>query len=148
VLSLDLLQESGFEALAPDDTAALSFDREWARATLAAAWRRIEDDAATSAKRRARLAVLRRFLPGTEPAPSYQAAAESLEVSVDTLKTLIHRLRDDFSSALRAEVAATLADGADVDAEMDHLREIMSAGYTTGQRPNSTILKHGSPPGS
>jgi RNA polymerase sigma factor (sigma-70 family) len=148
VQSLDLLQESGWEALAPDDTAALSFDREWARATLAAAWRRIEDDAATSPKRSARLAVLRRFLPGTEAAPSYQAAADRLEVSVDTLKTLIYRMRDDFSSALRAEVAATLADGADLDAEMDHLREIMSAGYTTNQRPGSTILKHRPPLGS
>lgn len=124
---LDLLAEAGWEAPAPDDDAALLFDREWAVAVLAAAWERVQARAGESPERSARFSVLRLFLPGSIPPPSYESAAHSLNCTPDHVRVLIHRLRAEFAETLRAEVASTVSDPAEVGAEMAHLRAVMSA---------------------
>jgi RNA polymerase sigma-70 factor (ECF subfamily) len=141
-LSLDLLSQSGWEAAAPDDDGALVFDREWADTVMAAAWSRVEKAATATPETAARFAVLRRFLPGRDPPPTYEAAAAELGIRADHVKTLIHRLRQDFRTALCREVADTLAAGDDLDGEMNHLSRVMSAGPGEPFCASTIILKH------
>lgn len=129
VHSLDLLAEAGWEPAAPDDGADLMFDREWALTVLAVAFRQLEGAAAVSPDKSARFAFLRRFLPGSEAPPTYAAAAAALETSVDNVKTLIHRLRDDFRAAVLRVISDTVLSPGEVAGEMEHLGAVMTAGH-------------------
>jgi len=140
LLSLDFLDENGWEPAAPDDDTAITFDREWALAALAAAWDRMEESAAARPEKSARFAILRRFLPGKDPPPTYEAAADSLGVSVDHLKTLIHRIRSKFRKYLRVEVARTVSSPDELESEMDHLHSVMIAGIGGGANRDADIL--------
>ena len=57
----------------------------------------------------------------SKPPPPYEQAAEALQVSVNSVKTLVHRLRKRFAAILRAEVARTVSDPAEVDGEIHAL---------------------------
>src|ERR1700692_1455851 len=56
---------------------------------------------------------------------SYEAAAQALNVGLPTLKTLIHRLRRRHTQFLREEVARTVINPNDVDAEVHALCEAL-----------------------
>jgi len=58
---------------------------------------------------------------------SYEQAANALQVSVPTVKTLIHRLRQRYTSILREEVARTVSDPSAVDEEIHALCEALIA---------------------
>jgi RNA polymerase sigma-70 factor (ECF subfamily) len=119
----------GWEPVAPDDDAALAFDREWACSVLAAAWDRVERSASDSPVKAARFKVLRRFLPGTGTPPTHEDAAALLGVGVDHVRTLISRLRADFRTALRTETGRTVSSRAELEAELDYLHSVMLAGH-------------------
>lgn len=127
--SLDLLAEAGWEPAAPDDGADLVFDREWAVSVLTAAFRQLEGAAAVSPDKSERFTILRRFLPGSEAPPTYAAAADLLDTTVDNVKSFIHRLREDFRDAVRQVISDTVLSRTEVDAEMDHLCAVMTAGH-------------------
>jgi hypothetical protein len=59
--------------------------------------------------------------------PSYRQIANQLQVSIGTVKTLIHRLRKQYSALLREEVARTVSDPADIDEEIHSLCEALVA---------------------
>ena len=67
--------------------------------------------------------ALRAFLDpiNTKSLPSYEEAAAQLEVSVGALKTLIHRLRKQYTAFVREEISRTVSDTADVDSEIHQL---------------------------
>ena len=50
-----------------------------------------------------------------------EGAARALDLSAVALRVAVHRLRGRYRELLRAEIAETLSDPADVDAEMRHL---------------------------
>lgn len=127
--SLDLLAEAGWEPAAPENGEDLIFDREWALTVLTAAWRQLEAAAAVSPDKSARFTVLRRFLPGSEAPPAYADAAASLETSLDNVKSLIHRLREDFRDAVSGVISDTVLSRDEVAGEMDHLCAVMAAGH-------------------
>lgn len=141
-VSLDFLNDAGWEPQAPDDGVALEFDREWACSVMSGAWRHLEASASATPEKAARFAVLRRFLPGSEAPPSYETAAAELGTSLDNVRTLIFRLRDDFRGALRREVEDTLMESGDIEDEMAHLRKIMTASHGAGLNRTTDILKH------
>ena len=94
------------------------FDREWALAVLARAMAAIE---AEYAGPRAELFnALSPWLTGGGTV-SYAAAAEQLGLSEGAAKVAVCRLRRRFRELLNAEVAQTLDDPADLDAELRHL---------------------------
>lgn len=132
--SLDLLLEEGHEPPAAMEEGA-PFDYAWACAAVAAALTRLESEAAVSPREAARFAVLRRLLPGSEAPPSYEEAAAELGVPAGSVKTYIHRLRADFRSALRAEIAQTLGSREDLEEEIAHLGRVLAAGQPgTGEK--------------
>jgi hypothetical protein len=102
------------------------FDARWATALLNQTMARLGNQWAAQGKS-ATLQVLEPFLvPGTVQAvPSYEQAADQLQVSSVAVKTLIHRLRKQFSTLLREEVARTVPDPAEVDEEIHSLCEAL-----------------------
>jgi hypothetical protein len=70
---------------------------------------------------------LKACLLGQAPAGGYAAVAARLGTSEGAVKTAVHRLRSRFQSLLRQRVAETVADGRDVDDEIRHLIQALSA---------------------
>ena len=124
VLSLDDLSANGFDAPAISPEATTEFDRAWAfglmEAALAGVEREFRED-----NRAKEFVALRRFLPGPEAPPSYDAVALELDRSLGWVKSEIHRLRQRFRQALRAEVARTVSAPHEIDAELAFLRSIL-----------------------
>jgi hypothetical protein len=61
---------------------------------------------------------------GKEP-PTYEQAAAALRVSVGAVKTLIHRLRKQYTASVREEIGRTVSNPAEIDAEIHELCEAL-----------------------
>lgn len=124
-LSLESVESTELEAASCPHESAWIFDREWALAILENALGRLQDG--YSGPGRAQLfKVLRQFLPGTAAMPSYSTAALQLGLSTAALKTEVHRLRRRFRQIVRDEVAQTISAPHEIEAELAHLRGILS----------------------
>lgn len=111
----------------PDPAAAhddAKFDREWALAVMNRALAALE--AEHTGPRRATFEALTPWLTGAGPA-SYTAAAARLSVSEGAAKVAVSRLRRRFRELMRAEVAQTLGDPAELDGELRHLFHALKA---------------------
>ena len=102
--------------------AGLLFDREWALVILENGLRTVQQQFDTTPRR---FAVLRQFLPGSVEVPTYEQAAAELGLSLPALKSELHRLRQRFRAAVREEVAATVSAPHEIDAEMNHLQQVL-----------------------
>ncbi len=127
LMDLDLLAEQNLEPGVPEEATG-AFDYAWACAVTDAALQRLEVNTAAVPVQAARFAVLRKFLPGAAPPPSYAEAAAELGLTTEHVRTLIHRMRLEFREALRAEVANTLGSREDLDEELALLRRVLGAG--------------------
>jgi RNA polymerase sigma-70 factor (ECF subfamily) len=107
---------------APDDS--LVFDREWAFTLIARALAALEAEHADKA---AQFATLKPWLDGGADC-SQAEAAQTLGMSETAVKVAIHRLRVRFRELIRAEVAATVNEEAEVADELRHLISIASRG--------------------
>jgi RNA polymerase sigma factor (sigma-70 family) len=109
-------------------TAETIFDARWATALLHETMSRLGNQYAAQGKS-ATLQALEPFLApsGVQVVPSYEQAADQLQVSIAAVKTLIHRMRKQFTTLLREEVARTVSDPAEIDAEIHWLCEALVA---------------------
>jgi len=114
-------KEEPAEGLTPEKI----FDARWALSLLSEAKRRLRQEYVDSGK-----TVIFEALKGfvdpvtTEILPPYEEVAKQLNLSVATLKTLIHRLRKRNIAIVREEIMRTVSDPADIEAES---RELCSA---------------------
>jgi DNA-directed RNA polymerase specialized sigma24 family protein len=108
-------------ALAPDPT----FDREWALAIVERALALLETESA-AAGQSAQFSVLKPWLTPTTSRESPADAAAKLNISDGAFKVAVHRLRRHFRELVRAEIAQTLHDPADLDDEMRCLVEALA----------------------
>jgi hypothetical protein len=71
--------------------------------------------------------ALRAFLDpiNTKKLPSYEEAAAQSNMSVVFAKTLIHRLRKQYTAFVREEIARTVVNTTDVDREIHELCEAL-----------------------
>ncbi len=104
-----------------DDT--LAFDREWALALIARALALVEQE---HAHKPDLFIALKPWLDGSST-DSQADAAQALGMSETAVKVAIHRLRTRFRELIRAEIAATVSDPADIAGELSHLIAIASA---------------------
>jgi RNA polymerase sigma factor (sigma-70 family) len=104
------------------------FDARWAMALIGEAMNRLNRQYA-SQRKSATFQALRTFLDpiNTKSFPSYEEAAAQLKVSVTSVKTLIHRLRKQYTAFVREEISRTVSDSADVDSEIHQLCEALIA---------------------
>lgn len=103
-----------------DDT--LAFDREWALALIGRALATLEVEYAEKAHR---FITLKPWLDGAATV-SQADAARTLRMSETAVKVAIHRMRVRFRELIRAEVAATVNDPAEVAEELRHLIAVAS----------------------
>jgi RNA polymerase sigma-70 factor (ECF subfamily) len=94
-----------------------AFDREWATALLAKVIERLRAECASEGKT-AHFDELKAFLTSGKREVSYPEAARALEMEETAVRVAVHRLRKRYRQLLRAEIANTLADPAQVDEEL------------------------------
>jgi RNA polymerase sigma factor (sigma-70 family) len=98
------------------------FEQRWAVTIMNRALTRLRKDSAESG-RAPQFEVLRQYLTSAEASVSYREAARELGMTEGAVKMAVHRLRQRFGQVLRAEVAETVVDPADVE---DELRQLLS----------------------
>jgi RNA polymerase sigma-70 factor (ECF subfamily) len=129
-VTLDLERAESRYLLEPADalTAEKIFDARWAMMLLGRAMTLLGEEYAARGKT-STFEMLEAFLDlgDSKAAPPYEQAAEALQVSVGSVKTLIHRLRKRFAAILREEVGRTVSNPAEVDAEIHSLCDALIA---------------------
>ncbi len=102
--------------LAPDET----FDQQWALTLLDLTVTRLQAELADAGKT-ADFDILKGSLLAERGAIDYAAVARQLGGNERSARVAVHRLRKRFREIYREEISQTLADGADLDAEVRHL---------------------------
>jgi RNA polymerase sigma factor (sigma-70 family) len=126
---LDMETAESRYQLEPADqmTAEKIFDARWAMTLLGEGMTRLREQYEVHGKLSI-FETLKAFLdPAKSEGLSYEEAAKKLEVSLGGVKTLIHRLRKQYSSLVREEISRTVSDPADVDEEIHALCEALIA---------------------
>ncbi len=119
VLSLDFQASDSRLSFEPghDWTAERIFERNWGITLLEHVLTRLRDEYTTAGKEKL-FAALRPFISSNRDEGSFAMLAEQLEMTEGAAKVAAHRLRKRYRELLRAELAQTVADPADVDAEI------------------------------
>jgi DNA-directed RNA polymerase specialized sigma24 family protein len=112
------------DALTPEKI----FDARWAITLLGQAIESLKTEYGAQGKATL-FETLKPFLGlmGNKEPPGYESVAEKLKVRPGGVKTLIHRFRKRYAELLRAAVAQTVQDPADIDSEIHALCEALIA---------------------
>lgn len=102
------------------------FDREWALETISGALQALRDEM-TKAGKSEQFDVLKGSLTGEEELPREEIAAR-LDMSESAVKVAVHRLRRRYRKLLRAAIAETVSNEADLDDEMRYLVAVLRKG--------------------
>lgn len=103
-------------SLAPDET----FDRQWALTLISLTTKRLREEFA-AAGRPGDYDALKNCLLADRGAIDYASVARQLGGNEGAARVAVHRLRKRFREIYREEISQTLAEGADLDAELRHL---------------------------
>jgi RNA polymerase sigma factor (sigma-70 family) len=127
VISIDALEaETRFQREQPalsDDH--LQFDRRWALTLLEETLRRLEAEWG-AAGRMAEFLALRGSLTSERGSFDGREAGAALNLNEGAVRVAVHRLRKRFREIFREEIAQTLADPAELDAELRHLVDVLA----------------------
>jgi len=102
-----------------------SFERRWALTLLEQVLNRLQRDYEQEGKAQL-FAELRFAISADQAAIPYAELAARLGMSEAAIRVSVHRLRKEYRQALRAQIAETVTDEAEVAAELAYLREILS----------------------
>lgn len=127
-LSIDFADGERRYALEPshESTPERVFERRWALTLLERVLDGLRAEAENAGKG-VQFLALRGFLPGGTDARPYGEVAETLGLTEGAVKVAVHRLRGRYRERLRAEVAETVADAQEVDAELQALLAALRA---------------------
>jgi len=122
-----------FDALDPEaryagaseqsDNPELLFDREWALQIITGALQELRDEM-VKAGRSEQFDAFKGSLTGQDELPRDQVAA-NLGMSTGAVKVAVHRLRQRYRMLLRAAIAETVSNEADLDDEMRYLIKVL-----------------------
>jgi RNA polymerase sigma-70 factor (ECF subfamily) len=99
------------------------FDREWALETIAAALQRLRNEMVEAGKSE-QFDILKSNLTGQDALPRHEAAVQ-LNMTAGAVKVAVHRMRQRYRKLLRAAVADTVGDPADLEDEMRYLVAVL-----------------------
>jgi RNA polymerase sigma-70 factor (ECF subfamily) len=127
VVSLDdsEVKEQSF-ATGDQNAAERSFDQKWAAAILDAARARLREECAGSGKA-ALFEEVNLLGEADDKAVTYADVGARLGMGVSGVKTAVSRLRQRYGELVREEVEKTVAESADVDAEISYLLSIIAS---------------------
>ncbi len=100
------------------------FDREWALAVMERGLATVQAALETAGKGR-QFEVLKPWLVGDSENLSQAAAAAELGMAAGALKVAVHRLRQSFRDAVRAEIAQTVNSPEEIGEELRYLIEAL-----------------------
>lgn len=103
------------------------FDREWALAVMDRSLDAVRHTFEESGKEK-QFEVLKPWLVGDAESLSQSDAAAELGLKAGAVKVAIHRLRKQFSDAIRLEISQTVNTQAEVGEELRYLIEVLSSG--------------------
>jgi len=109
------------EQLAPDKI----YEKRWAGILLDGVLSQLQAEYAKTG-RVAEFDQLRNFVWGDGHAGTYAEVAARMKVEENAVKVAVHRLRKRFREQLRLEVLKTVSTPEEVDAELRHLRSLLS----------------------
>ncbi len=118
----ELLDEAA-HPLVEDERA---FDRQWALTLITRALEITESELRDAGKAE-QFDVLKPWITGGGETLPQAAAAQQLRLSEGAVKVAIHRLRQRFREAVKAEIAQTVPTPGDVDDELRHLLAVLLA---------------------
>jgi RNA polymerase sigma factor (sigma-70 family) len=125
LVSIDAAAESRFQhELADVATPETAFERQWALTVLERAFGRLREEY-VAGKKGALFEHLQHFLPGMERQREYSETAAALRMNEAAVRTAVHRLRRRYGALLRAEIAETVSDPAEINAEIRHLMGVV-----------------------
>jgi RNA polymerase sigma-70 factor (ECF subfamily) len=101
------------------------FDRQWALTLVERALNALAGEF-TAAGKAAQFEALKPWLLGEVPSLSQTDAARELGLSEGAVKVAVHRLRKRFRDLLKADVAQTVGDPAQVGEELHYLVEVLA----------------------
>jgi RNA polymerase sigma-70 factor (ECF subfamily) len=99
------------------------FDREWALETVAGALQTLRDEMVKAGKSE-QFDALKSSLTGEGESPREEIAVR-LDMSVGAVKVAVHRLRQRYRKLLRAAIAETVSNEADLNDEMRYLVAVL-----------------------
>lgn len=108
------------DGLAVEGSAEACFDREWASEVLGRSLAALEAEWERAGKREL-FARLKPFLTAEAGAATQAAIATELAKTENAVRIALHRLRKRFGELLRLEVAETVAEPGEVEAELEDL---------------------------
>jgi RNA polymerase sigma factor (sigma-70 family) len=101
------------------------FETRWAHAVLEETLAGLRADFVARGKERL-FDGLTSFLTMDEPGDSYQQAAARLGLPLSAIKTTVHRLRQDYRTKLREEIARTVSTPDEIEDELRYLRKVLA----------------------
>jgi RNA polymerase sigma factor (sigma-70 family) len=130
MISLDEAEAEAMEhqfqlANDPGLTAEQLYDQRWAIALLNKAFQRLESEL-QQAHKTGLFQVLKPFLSRMGSEEDYAQASRSSGLSPGAVATAVHRLRKRYGELVREEVARTVPDSDDLEAELRYCRAIFS----------------------
>ncbi len=103
------------------------YDQSWAVTLMGQAWEHLEAAFAAEGKQSLFEELKPFVVGGTAVPPSQEEVAARLGVPISTLRTWLQRLRQRCREELRAEVARTVSNPAEIDEEMRYLHRLLSS---------------------
>lgn len=127
IMSLEELshEEIGLNDPATETSAARGFDRQWARSVVKQALESLKREMGDSEKDN-QFEALKAFLAAEAGPGDYARAAQKLGVADSSVPVLVHRMRQRYRQLVRAQVAQTVTNPAELDEEMRHLFEVLN----------------------
>jgi RNA polymerase sigma factor (sigma-70 family) len=124
-LALDFQQHDSVLSLEPADTLTPEklYERQWVLGLLEQVMTRLRAEFIKAGKERS-FDCLKGTLSGADAETSLAEIGRQLRISENAAKVAAHRLRKRYRELLRAEVAQTLADPAEID---DEIRQLFAA---------------------
>lgn len=110
---------------APDHSPEQIFERQWALAVMERGLARLRSEFAASGKQR-QFELLETFLATETSDGAYDPVAARLDVPVGTVGVMVYRMRQRYRDLVRAELANTVANPADLADEMRALLGALS----------------------
>lgn len=125
--SRDSAESSGHELTDPALTPERAFDRRWAQTMIERAVTELRAEYEGSGRKEI-FAVMAPLIWGTDSDDAVAAGAVAMGLTPNAFRVALHRARRRLGDRLRAYIAETVADPSEIDVELRHLMEAMSAG--------------------
>lgn len=107
-------------------TAEKIYERRWAQTVVEKVLARLRAEAGDPVKRQ-RFDALKDCLVDDPDAASYSELAQKLGLTVNGIKSAVHRLRQRFRELFREEIAHTVSSSDEIDGEIHHLFDALAS---------------------